>query len=267
VTDPTAWVTGLRASVGDVVEVVQSLSAHEWQLPSACEGWRIQDLVVHLTQGIEFGLRQLDPYRLTLADDIEQLNEIIVAARRDWTSERVRDAFLSSAGPGLEALADLVEPPRRDDEYSMGSAGRHRLVRMPAAVCFDFTVHLHYDLLRPRGPLSRDGYVLDDVRMGPTLDWMFAGLDAMCGPAVAPTLDAPVTLALDGPGARVVTLTASGDPTRPVTQSSEPGVTVVSSTTREFIGWATHRRPWEDSVSIEGDVAHAQRFLRAFHIF
>ncbi|MEW1963708.1 maleylpyruvate isomerase family mycothiol-dependent enzyme [Microbacterium sp. NPDC077644] len=260
-------VAGLRASVGDVVALVETLTPDEWKLPSACAGWRVQDLVVHLTQGIEFGLRELNPDRLSLADDIEQLNEIVVSARRDWSSQQVRDAFLTSAGPGLEALVDLVDPPRCDEEYSMGSAGRHRLAVIPAAVCFDFTVHLHYDLRQPRGPLARPGYELDAVRLGPTLDWMFAGLNAMSGPAVAHALSAPITLALDGPGARSITFSVGSDPDRPVTQSGVASATVVSSTTRDFVGWSTRRRPWEGAVSIDGDAEHAYRFLRALHIF
>ena len=51
-TDTFALIALQRRAVADVLE---SLSAEEWQAPSLCDGWRIQEMAAHLTMPFRVG--------------------------------------------------------------------------------------------------------------------------------------------------------------------------------------------------------------------
>jgi len=51
-TDTFALIALQRRAVADVLE---SLSAEEWQAPSLCDGWRIQEMAAHLTMPFRIG--------------------------------------------------------------------------------------------------------------------------------------------------------------------------------------------------------------------
>ena len=42
-------VQAVRLAVGEVSEVLRTLTPEEWERPSGCEGWRVQDLVAHMS--------------------------------------------------------------------------------------------------------------------------------------------------------------------------------------------------------------------------
>jgi hypothetical protein len=42
----------------------------------------------------------------------------------------------------------------------------------------------------------------------------------------------------------------------------------ITSTTDDFVVWATHRRPWTElSVELSGDDAYARQVVEAIHLF
>ena len=46
-------IDALRANHDDLKEFIDSLGEDEWQMDSACEGWRVQDVFAHVTSNLK----------------------------------------------------------------------------------------------------------------------------------------------------------------------------------------------------------------------
>ncbi|WP_420452020.1 maleylpyruvate isomerase N-terminal domain-containing protein [Ilumatobacter sp.] len=75
-------ITGLEAEIGRVRELLASMSDQEWQAPSACEGWRVQDVVTHMASVHQ---QIAEPESIDTGDGAkaEEAAEVPVRARRD----------------------------------------------------------------------------------------------------------------------------------------------------------------------------------------
>jgi hypothetical protein len=137
---------------------------------------------------------------------------------------------------------------------------------LPSTFLFDAYCHLRHDVLAPTGPIERPQPPRDEQRLRPTLEWMLAGLPWMCADALAPVVQRPLTLELSGPGGGTWTIAPSPERVS-VTEGADPsGAATVRSTTHDFVVWGTKRRPWRDSVEVEGDEAYAAAVLDAVKI-
>ncbi len=113
---------GLRSAL---IALLGELSPDDWQRPTACDGWSVHDVALHVL-GVDVniiahdrdGQRQAVPPGLDLSDwnglvaFIDQRNAIWVEATRRLSPRMTRD-FLAETGPQVEAwfqAADLLAP-------------------------------------------------------------------------------------------------------------------------------------------------------------
>jgi hypothetical protein len=132
---------------------------------------------------------------------------------------------------------------------------------------FDMTTHLRYDILSPRGPITRQLPALDETRLAPSVSWALGGIPTM-QPDLAHHLAAPVVLQLTGPGATKVLISANADTitVEPVNSDASNAAATLISTSAEFLAWSTTRLPWRQLVSIDGDSTVAAAFLDALNL-
>ncbi len=151
----------------------------------------------------------------------------------------------------------------------MGDFGTHPMSILPSLYLFDAYTHLRNDILAPSGPIDRVDPPRDEMRLRPTVEWMLAQLPWMCEAALAPVVDRPLTLILDGPGGGTWTIAAGGDDGRvSVTEGAvgDPAATV-AGTDHDFAMWGTKRAPWRGLVKVEGDESYAARVLDAVQLY
>ena len=236
-------IDALRAEREEVLKLARSLSAEEWATPSDCDGWRVQDVITHMTMGMR---QVVDPASVPSGDDtsgVEQDMELGVSARKDWSTADVLADYETISAQAIDAFAGLQQEPLASTPIPMKNLGTHPLHLVPNAFAFDHYCHLRVDILKPTGPIDRPAPPSDELRLAPTIEWMLAGLPQMCEEALAKVVTAPVRIDITGPGARSITLGGDGDV-----------ATTIRSSAHDFVIWGTQRRPWRDfDVTIEGD--------------
>jgi len=146
----------------------------------------------------------------------------------------------------------------------LGSYQLHAVVDM---FTFDFTTHLRWDILAPRGPVTRSMEPLGEAILGPAISWLLGGIPKMQKDLWA-HLDGPVGLVLTGPAATSVVFSPAdgGIAVTDIADASESRLATVSSPTSDFLAWSTTRLPWRDSVVIEGDESVAGHFFDALNL-
>src|SRR2546425_10728325 len=149
-----AGVTASKLLVEDALRIARSLEPEEWQSQSACEGWRIQDVLCHMA--VFFNMIA-DP-ALKLPDNpsgkAERLNDLAVDERRQWTSAQVLEYYEEQSSAGLAALEALQGPDLADVPMPLVDLGTYRMSELSDAVAFDHVLHLSADILAPRGPIA-----------------------------------------------------------------------------------------------------------------
>ena len=237
-----AAIDALRAERDEVLKLARSLSDDEWAAASDCDGWRVQDVITHMTMGMR---QVVDPASVPSGDgpDVEQDMELGVSARKGWSNADVLADYEAISAQAIEVFGSLQDEPLASTPIPMKNLGTHPMHLVPNAFAFDHYCHLRIDILRPTGPIDRPAPPSDELRLAPTIEWMLAGLPQMCEEALAKVVTAPVRIDITGPGAASITLGGDGDP-----------AATIRSTSRDFVIWGTQRRPWRDyDVTIEGD--------------
>src|SRR3954469_9778376 len=106
---------GIRSATelaGHYAEVVRTLTPDEWARPSRCAGWSVQDLVAHTGSNFRVLVEPPDPPApAPQGEPAEQLQELLVATRRAWSSAEVAPELREFVGPALGALAAMQEEP------------------------------------------------------------------------------------------------------------------------------------------------------------
>lgn len=244
----------------DVAPVIASLTADEWAAPSACDGWRVQDLVAHIATNMKLFVDP-EPAPDGAMADIEAMQDAMVATRQDWEPAQVAAEYEQFLEPWLGAIASFQEEPIAATETDLGQLGTHPMHLFADIYAFDHLVHVRWDMLAPFGPVARDMPALDDLRMRPTIEWMMAGLGPMCPGALA-AATAPVQIDLTGAGAGTWTVSTGGV----AEGGADDAAATVTSSAEDFVSWATTRSAWRDSCRIEGDEALAAAVLDALDI-
>ena len=262
---------GVRASAllaHEYSEIVADLSASEWAAPSRCAGWRVQDLVAHT--GSNFKVLVEPPPAADPSDQAgpaltaEQLQDMLVDARRDWDADSVRDEFEQYREGAIGVLQVLQSAPAADAPITLSDLGTYSGHLLADAFAFDLFCHLRVDLLAPGGPVPRAPGPVTDELLAPGIGWMLAGLPQMC-PPVAAVLNRPLGLRLSGPGGGEWTV-LPGEPIPTIADGlAEPAATVTSPAT-EFVLWGTKRADWRASSTVDGDDAYAATVLDALNI-
>lgn len=257
---------GMRAAGGDALALAALLSDAQWKAPSAAQGWTVTEVFVHMGALLELlqtalGGAEVPPI------GIEELNDHMVAERRNWSPARTTEFLREQLDKATGAFEALQEEPLASTETPLLDLGRYPLHAIPDMFSFDLTTHLHYDVLAPRGPVDLAVPTLDETRLAPAISWLVGGLSQM-QPELAGHLEKPITVRLFGPGARHIQLRAVGDLVA-VAEPRETGIAsaaIISSSTTDFLAWSTRRLPWPDLVHVDGDAHVAQSFLDAVNL-
>lgn len=239
-----AAIDALRAEREEVLKLARTLSPEEWAAPSDCDGWRVQDVIAHMTMGMR---QVVDPASVPAPEsdtsDVEQDMELGVTARKAWSPAEVLADYEAISAQAIEVFGSLQDEPLASTPIPMKNLGTHPMHLVPNAFAFDHYCHLRVDILLPTGPIDRPSPPSDELRLAPTIEWMLAGLPQMCEDALAKVVTAPVRIDVTGPGARSLTLGGDGEIAATIRSSSH-----------DFVVWGTQRRPWRDyDVTIEGD--------------
>jgi uncharacterized protein (TIGR03083 family) len=256
----TAGLSASRELAERYSVVIRGLTADEWAAPSRCAGWSVKDLVAHT--GSNFKIMVDPPAHdpsAPVPTTAEQAQNLLVDARRDWSSAQVADEFLSNADGALGVLEAMQGSELAATPMTLTDLGTYRTHQLSDAFAFDMWCHLYVDLLGPDGPVTRDTPDPEDDLVRTAVDWMWTGLPQMCTP-VSGVLDRPLGVQLTGAGGGEWTL-RPGSQLLTVESGISDADTVVRSTATDFVLWGTTRSPWRAHVSIEGDRAYAEKIL------
>jgi uncharacterized protein (TIGR03083 family) len=227
----------VRADGAALLDIGAALTEEQWQAPSGCDGWRVQDVVTHLANLFWI---LADPARLPPSDGVptEQAQEAAVQARKTMSGAAALSDYKEAAGPALERLTQIET---LDMEVPLGDLGTYPAALLPTAYSFDHYTHIRADLFEPRGPLRGTPPPSDPERLVPVLDWIEVALPQQNQAAAQ---SCSLELEVTGAGARLISF-GSGQPTATV-RSDAPS----------FVRWVTQRGNWAElGVHAWGDAA------------
>jgi uncharacterized protein (TIGR03083 family) len=258
------------AALGDeqrlVLDLIGSLSPAEWEAASDCAGWRVQDVVAHMSavyKSIAGGPVASDPDH---PGDAERGADAGVNERRSWSSADVAAEYREWSDKGIAALAGMNEEPMASTVIPLGNLGQHPMHILANALVFDHYCHLRWDLLRPHGPLERAALPSDDHRMAPIMEWMLGGLPQMCAAGLA-MADRPLNLVFEGAGGGTWAVRPATPFVTITPGTADDAAATVTSTAHDFVCWGTARRRWRDmGVRVSGDEHYAARFLDTVNV-
>jgi uncharacterized protein (TIGR03083 family) len=267
----TEAVDAVRIIHGHLRQVLTGLSDEDWSRPSACEGWRVQDVLAHVTSNQkEFVDPTPPPDEPAPAMTAEQAMEALVAPRRDWTPDELLAEYDRYAEAWFGALDGLQQEPTASTPGPLADLGTYPLHMVANAFAFDHYCHLRVDLLQPTGPLAARIDAATDAEVRPGIEWMLAGIPQMQPGELPPKITRPLGLRLTGPGGGEWTI-------RPSAEGGEPAIEVVDgvdddvaatveSTAHEFVRWGTKRCDWRECCTVTGDEAYAADVLDTLNI-
>jgi len=238
----------VRADRAALLDICSGLTADEWQAPSGCEGWTVQDLIAHL--GALFWAA-VDPGKLpdTSGLPTEQAQELLVRARRHLSPEQVLTDYTKVSELALHRLGELAA---LQITVPLGDLGSYPAALLPSAYSFDHFTHIRADLFRPRGPLAGPPPPADELRLVPTLDWIQAALPQQ-NPAAAAA--GHYELQVTGPAARIITF------------GTGQAMATVSSDAQALVRWVTQRASWEDAGVLATGAEPALSAARKLKVF
>ncbi|MFD8423292.1 maleylpyruvate isomerase family mycothiol-dependent enzyme [Streptomyces sp. NPDC059466] len=256
-----AGLASARLSSGHLADVVPLVDDEQWELPSACAGWRVIDVIAHLGALAHEAVEPPAPDP-TLPTNRERYHDLRVDERRPWSHAEVVDEWRAFTPGQLEILAAAQEPPRAGEPVEVPGLGTYPRHLLANTMAFNVLCHLRHDLLAPDGPLPFTVPAETDGLVAPAVEFMLAGLPQMQGPELTATVAEPLVLDLTGPGATTVTvLPATPRDGRLTVRPGAGGTTTISSTASDFVAWGTTRKPWRDHCRITGDPSAATPFL------
>ena len=110
----------------------------------------------------------------------EEIAEMLLVQRRNWSHEQILAEYDAVLDGFLAALGTFQDEPMASTVTDLGELGEHPMHIFSNMFAFDHYCHLRIDMLAPGGALERDVAPADDLRVLPGIEWMFAGLPAMC---------------------------------------------------------------------------------------
>jgi uncharacterized protein (TIGR03083 family) len=229
-------IDAIKADRAALIGICRGLTDEQWQAPSGCEGWSVQDVVAHLANTF-WGVVDASKLPDTAGQPMERAMEAGVAARRGLSPAAVLADYEQVSETGMIKLAELAA---LDIEMPLGEdVGTYSTQDAPSAYVFDHYTHIRADLFAPRGPLAGDPPPSDELRVAPTLEWIDVALPQQNRFAVGEcTLEIQVT----GTGARSIKF------------GSGPSAATICSDAPALVRWITQRGSWADlGVQASGD--------------
>lgn len=161
----------VTAEFAALAALLESLPAERWDTPSLCDGWRIREVVAHVTMAARYSPAEFEAELRESAFDFDHLSDRI--AHRD------------GARPVAELLADLRSdtmrhwtPPHGGHAGALNHIVIHGLdITVPLGVdriCPDETIRTVLDGMTRGGIHQHFGTDIDGVALRATdLDWSF----------------------------------------------------------------------------------------------
>ena len=202
--------------------------------------------------------------------DLEATQAAQAEAHRAWTADEVLADYEDVSAKALESVVGLQAPGMAETVIPIENAGHYPLHMVVNAFAFDHYCHLRFDVLRPNGPIDRPVPPSDDMRLGATARVAPGRSAADAGRRHARDRHEAGGLALTGPGGGTWTIKPAADDGSRRGRGRLDGevAATITSSTDDFIVWATHRRPWtERSVELSGDEAYAAQVVDAIRLF
>lgn len=270
----TQAVEALRLIHEQVQDLMPRISADEWSKPSGCAGWRVQDVLAHMSSNMK---ETVDPSPAPpdASPDIkaEDAMEALVSPRRDWTVEALTSEYDASVEGWLAAMLAMQDEPTSSTVAPLADLGEYPLHMVANAFAFDHYCHLYIDVLAPGGPLALDVAEPSHDMVRPGIEWMLAGVPRMQPTEMAALITEPLELRLTGPGGGTWTLLPAGEDdlieVREVAERDgehDDAAATITSSGHDFVSWGTKRADWRSTCSIEGDAAYAESFLDTVNI-
>jgi uncharacterized protein (TIGR03083 family) len=253
-TQPTREMSSaIRAIEADrdaLLALCRDLDDSVWAKDSGCPGWTVQDLVSHMA--CSFWLA-VDMSKLPDSAGLpaERAAELYVESRRSMTPAEVLADYELASARGLELLEAVQS---QDVDVPLGDVGTYPASLVPTAYAFEHYVHIRYDLFAPDGPLRGEPPASDELRLGPTLDWIEAALPQQNSEPLG-GMDKAVEVRLSGVDGRALQI-GDGDVAGQIDCDAAA-----------FVRWVTQRGSWE-SLGVEGKGdPSALEVARRLHVF
>jgi uncharacterized protein (TIGR03083 family) len=242
------------------------VSDEQWELPSACAGWRVIDVIAHLAALAHEAVEPPAP-DASVPKNRERYHDLRVDQRRGWSHAEVIDEWRRFTPRQLEALEAGQQPPRAAEPVQVPGLGTYPRHLAANTMAFNVLCHLRYDLLGPDGPLPFTVPEPTDALVAPAVEFMLAGVPQMQGHDLDQCVTEPLVLDLTGPGAMTVTIFPADGPDGQLTVAAGAASAVrIRSAATGFIAWGTTRKPWRDFCEITGDATVAEPFLDRLNI-
>lgn len=249
-----------RAQRTDVLQFCDSLGPADWRMNSRAEGWSIADVVAHMGSGCH-AMFSTQALKLMRGNDIEQVNDELVAARQDRPPAEVLAEYRRWSRVFGAAIPTAARTPLGGVRMPLAELGRFPARLLPSALVFDHHTHLSHDMAPA---LGRSAPAIDANRMAAVLEWMMAVLSNQLTAVRPGWLDRPLALTLNGPGGGSWCVETSGAVTPRRADSAAAHITGVAL---EFPEWGTRRADWRDrDIAITGNRDFAEAFLDALDI-
>lgn len=234
--------------------VLTELTPDDWSKPSGCEGWRVQDLLAHVTSNQkEFVDPTPAPAEPVPAMTAEEAMEALVAPRKDWTVEELLAEYDRYADAWFDVLDAMQQEPTASTMGPLADLGTYPMHMVANAFAFDHYCHLRIDLLEPTGPIAADVPAVTDAEIRPGIEWMLAGIPQMQPGELEPVITRPLGLRLTGPGGGEWTIRMDGSDI--VVDDGVAGdvAATVESSAHDFVRWGTKRCDWRECCTVDGD--------------
>jgi uncharacterized protein (TIGR03083 family) len=236
---PSSALKAIEADREALLALCRGVNDSVWSQDSGCPGWTVQDLVSHMA--CSFWLA-VDMSKLPDSAGLpaERAADLYVESRRSMTSAEILADYESASARGLELLAAVQS---QDVEVPLGDVGTYPASVVPTAYAFEHYVHIRYDLFAPDGPFGGEPPASDELRLGPTLDWIEAALPQQNSDLLG-GMDQAVEVRLSGVDGRTLHI-GDGDVAGQI-----------DSDAAAFVRWVTQRGSWESlGVNAQGDLA------------
>jgi uncharacterized protein (TIGR03083 family) len=249
-----------RSQRADVLSFCDTLTPADWRMNSRAPGWSITDVVAHMGSGCH-AMFTRQAMKIMRGDDVEQLNEELIAVGRDRPPTEVLAEYRRWSRVFGALVPAAVRTPLGKVQTPLAGLGRFPARLLPSALVFDHHTHLRFDIAPA---LNRTVGDIDANRMAAVLEWMTAVLANQLTASAPAWLDRPLALTLTGPGGGSWRVDTSGAVTAGRTEPAAAQITAVAS---QFPEWGTTRANWrERDVTITGDVDYGAVFLDAIDI-
>jgi uncharacterized protein (TIGR03083 family) len=249
--------------------VFTSLATDDWAKPSACAGWRVQDVLAHVTSNQkEFVDPTPAPAEPMPAMKAEAAMEMLVAPRKDWTPEELLAEYDRFTEAWFGVLGAMQEEPLASAPLALADLGTYPTHLLAEAFAFDHYCHLRIDLLAPTGPLTVALPPATDAEVRPGIDWMFLGIPQMQPDDLPSVVTKPLGFVLTGSGGGAWTLRpgVDGAPMTVVEGLDADAAATVTSSAHDFVRWGTKRCDWRECSTLTGDEPYGAAVLDVLNI-